>query len=83
MGVAVGPQAGPLTGNVGGSGVTGTYGSLVINANGGFTYTVNNALPAVQQLGLNDTVTDTFSYSVDDGWQSAHHDSHRHRDRRK
>ncbi|MEA2879412.1 MAG: large repetitive protein [Hyphomicrobiales bacterium] len=53
-------------GNVGAS-VAGTYGTLVVNANGSYTYTLNNALPSVQSLGATATATDTFTYTVTDG----------------
>jgi VCBS repeat-containing protein len=53
-------------GSVGGT-VNGTYGSIVINANGSYTYTLNNSLGSVQSLIEGQTVTDTFSYTVSDG----------------
>jgi VCBS repeat-containing protein len=46
----------------------GTYGTLVLNADGSYTYTLNNDLPAVQGLGVGQTLTDTFSYTVTDGY---------------
>ncbi|HEY0156954.1 MAG TPA: Ig-like domain-containing protein, partial [Thermoanaerobaculia bacterium] len=46
---------------------TGTYGSVTIAANGAFTYTLDNSLPAVQALPQGTTETDTFNYTVDDG----------------
>ncbi|MDD4700762.1 MAG: VCBS domain-containing protein, partial [Desulfovibrio sp.] len=45
----------------------GLYGSLSLNADGSFTYTLNNNLPVVQELGRADFLTETFNYSVDDG----------------
>ncbi len=51
--------------NVGAS-ILGTYGSVVIGANGAYTYTLDNNLPATQALSQNQTVTDTFSYSIAD-----------------
>ena len=45
----------------------GLYGSLTLNADGSYTYTLNNALPAVQALGVGETLTDTFTYTVSDG----------------
>ena len=45
----------------------GLYGSLTLNADGSYTYTLNNALPAVQTLGVGETLTDTFTYTVSDG----------------
>ena len=46
---------------------TGTYGSLNLNADGSYTYALNNASPLVQGLGAGETVTDTFTYTVSDG----------------
>ena len=47
--------------------ITGAHGTLTINANGTYSYQVNNADPAVVGLGLNQTITDTFTYAVSDG----------------
>ncbi len=46
---------------------TGTYGTVTINADGTFSYVLDNASPAVQGLGIGETVTETFSYSISDG----------------
>ncbi len=51
-----------LTGNVGHD-VVGTYGTLHLNSDGSYTYTLNNALPAVQALAEGQQVTDTFTYN--------------------
>lgn len=48
-----------ITGNVGGTGVTGTYGTLVLNADGSYTYTRN----AVVVVG---DETDVFTYTITD-----------------
>jgi VCBS repeat-containing protein len=45
----------------------GVYGSLVLNANGSYSYTLNNSLPAVQSLVTGQTVTDSFTYTASDG----------------
>ena len=47
--------------------VAGLYGTLDWNTDGSYTYTLNNALPAVQALNSGDTLTDTFVYTVSDG----------------
>ncbi len=47
--------------------VAGLYGQVTINANGAYTYTLNNALPAVQSLGLGQTLSDVFNYTASDG----------------
>ena len=50
-----------------GSALAGGFGSLTLNANGGFSYVVNNANASVQALRTSgDTLTDTFTYSVTD-----------------
>ena len=43
------------------------YGSLTINANGAWTYTLDNDLADVQELGDGDTLTDTISVQSVDG----------------
>jgi uncharacterized repeat protein (TIGR01451 family) len=47
--------------------VPGTYGSVTINANGSYTYTLNNSNPAVQALNVGQTLTETFTYKISDG----------------
>ena len=49
-----------------GTNVAGTYGTLVLGANGSYTYTLNNANPAVQALARNQAVSDTFTYTITD-----------------
>ena len=48
-----------------GTSVTGTYGTLVIGANGTYTYVADQS--AADDLDLNDTATDSFTYTVSDG----------------
>jgi VCBS repeat-containing protein len=63
IGVAVGLVSNP-SGGVG-TPLTGAYGSINIASNGQFTYTVNNALSAVQALrNTSTTVSDVFSYTA-------------------
>ncbi len=57
-------------GNVGVA-VTGTYGTLVINADGTFSYTLDNTLLVVQALAAGQLVTDTFTYESTDGTANA------------
>ncbi|KAB0680368.1 N,N-dimethylformamidase beta subunit family domain-containing protein [Aureimonas leprariae] len=60
--VGFGSTAGTL-----GTALAGARGSLVLNASGAFTYTVNETNAAVQALRLStDTLTDTFSYTMRD-----------------
>lgn len=48
--------------------IQGEYGSLTIYADGGYSYSLNNADPRVQHLNAKtDTLTDTFKYTVTDG----------------
>ena len=47
-------------------GGTGTYGSLTIDANGDWTYNLDNNAASVQALNSGDTVQDTFTVEVDD-----------------
>ncbi len=64
-GVVAGAQA-SASGNVG-VGVTGTYGSINIAADGSYTYTVNNSNAAVQALRTTaNTLSDVFTYRVVD-----------------
>ncbi len=46
--------------------VAGTYGSLDWDTDGSYTYTLNNAAANVQSLAQGQTVTDTFTYTVND-----------------
>src|SRR5690606_32784520 len=46
--------------------VAGAYGQVTINADGSYSYALNNALAAVQSLNVGQTLTDSFSYTVTD-----------------
>ena len=48
-------------------GATGTYGSVIIDANGNWTYTLDNANAAVQALPLGATLNDTVTITAIDG----------------
>src|SRR6185295_10502830 len=54
-----------LAGNVGNA-VTGTYGNITINANGSYTYTLDNSDPQTQALTQGQAVDDVFSYTATD-----------------
>ena len=54
-----------MSGNVA-TGVTGTYGSLQIAANGSWTYTLNNSDTDTQALTQGQVVTDVFTYTMTD-----------------
>ncbi|MDD2989865.1 MAG: retention module-containing protein, partial [Zoogloea sp.] len=47
--------------------VAGTYGSFSLDAAGNWTYTLNNAHPDVQALGVGDTLSETFPVLSTDG----------------
>ncbi|MFZ9299849.1 MAG: beta strand repeat-containing protein, partial [Chitinophagaceae bacterium] len=49
-----------------GTTVSGSYGTLTINPNGTYTYTVNNTNPTVDALKAGQTLTETFSYEMID-----------------
>jgi VCBS repeat-containing protein len=53
------------TGTAGTNNVTGYYGTLDLEGNGSYTYTAD--LTVTQALDSGDTVTDVFTYTVDDG----------------
>ena len=66
-GKIVGVGAGAATNGALGVEIAGTYGKLVLNANGSYTYTVNAAHSVVKALGSNEHVDDQFTYKVIDG----------------
>ena len=43
-----------------------TYGSLVLNSDGSYVYTLNNAHPAVNVLNAGQTLTDSYTYTITD-----------------
>ena len=47
--------------------ITGSYGTLDWNADGTYSYTLDNANPAVQSLAAGETLTDSFTYTISDG----------------
>ena len=49
-----------------GSALAGQYGSLTLNADGSWTYTVNNNNATVQALNPGETLTERFNYTVTD-----------------
>ncbi|WP_081880991.1 VCBS domain-containing protein [Methylotenera sp. L2L1] len=44
-----------------------TYGSLVLNSDGTYSYTLNNANPAVNALNNGQTLIDSYTYTLTDG----------------
>ena len=49
----------------------GIYGSLVLGAEGAYTYALNSTAPSVQSLRAGQTVTENFAYSASDGLTSS------------
>ncbi len=50
-----------------GNQVAGAYGVLTVDANGNYSYVLNNRSPAVAALNKNQSLTETFTYTVSDG----------------
>lgn len=52
-----------------GTSLRGLYGDLLINADGSYTYTVDNSLAVVQALRQSgQTLNEVFSYTIEDRW---------------
>ena len=64
-GVGSGNLIVPPVGGVG-TGVAGNFGTLILDAHGGYSYQLDNANPAVQALAAGATTTDTFTYAITD-----------------
>jgi len=62
-----GVEGGGTAGTVG-QALTGTYGTLTLNADGSYTYVADQA--AADALDANDTATDSFNYTVTSGSQT-------------
>jgi VCBS repeat-containing protein len=45
----------------------GLYGTLILAADGSYSYALDNANPAVDGLNTGDTLTDSFAYTISDG----------------
>ena len=54
-----------ISGGTVGQALTGTYGTLTLNANGSYTYVANQS--GADGLAADATATDTFTYTVSDG----------------
>ena len=63
--LSVSAVSGTGAGTVGGA-TAGSYGTLTLNADGSYSYLLNNANSTVQALGPGQTLTDSFSYTVSD-----------------
>ncbi|RIZ70658.1 MAG: hypothetical protein D0530_07085, partial [Methylococcales bacterium] len=49
-----------------GTALTGTYGSVTLNADGSYTYALNTSNATVQALAAGHTLTDSFNYTMKD-----------------
>ncbi|WP_354066968.1 VCBS domain-containing protein [Bradyrhizobium sp. OAE829] len=67
IGVVAGSMGGVLTNDDVGTIVAGIYGSLVLNANGSWTYTLDNTNPLTNVLAQDVHASDIFSYTESDG----------------
>jgi uncharacterized repeat protein (TIGR01451 family) len=47
--------------------IAGNFGTLVIGSQGNYTYLVDTTNPAVSGLGIGDTISDVFTYTITDG----------------
>ena len=47
--------------------VAGSYGSVTLNADGSYSYVIDNTNATVEALNVGGTLTDSFSYQVSDG----------------
>ncbi len=55
-----------LADNVGAA-IEGSYGTIRINQDGSFQYTLDNANPAVKDLNTGETLLESFQYTISDG----------------
>lgn len=68
-GVRTGPAAGSGTAGTLSQALRGQYGDLTLNADGSWSYAVDNTLADVQALrATGQTLTDVFSYTLEDAW---------------
>lgn len=56
----------PVTGGIGGSGIPGEYGTLVLQPDGSYTYTLDLENPEIKALTGGETRTETFTYAITD-----------------
>nr|WP_315597930.1 VCBS domain-containing protein [uncultured Cupriavidus sp.] len=69
VGIRTGTETGGGTAGVIGVPLRGQYGTLVLNADGSFSYVVDNGLPEVQALRTPaDILLDSFTYTISDNF---------------
>ena len=66
-GVRTGTETGTGTAGTVGEALTGTYGSLTLNDDGTYTYTLDNGNADVNQLKDGETLTEVYTYTISDG----------------
>ena len=67
VGIRTGPAAGGGTAGAVGAVLRGAYGDLIVNADGTYSYVLDNSLPEVDRLRLaRDTLRDVFTYTISD-----------------
>lgn len=68
-GIRTGSTSGAGSGGAIGASLRGSFGTLLMSADGGWQYTVDNDLPEVQALRISgQTIVDVFTYTVTDFW---------------
>ena len=67
QGIVSGSNSGPVSNTNVGNTVSGNYGSIVLNTDGSYTYTLNNNNPTVNGLLTSQTLQDTYTYTINDG----------------
>ena len=65
-GTTMGGPVTAITGGTPGAALTGTYGAITLNADGSYSYALDNANPDVVGLMGGQTLTDTFTYTISD-----------------
>ncbi|HTH78480.1 MAG TPA: VCBS domain-containing protein, partial [Ramlibacter sp.] len=65
--IRTGSAEGSGTAGTLGSSLAGSYGSVTLNANGTWSYTVDETNATVNALSAGSTLTDSFNYTVSDG----------------
>ena len=65
-GVSKGSSTTEQTGNVGGTGLAGDYGTLILKSDGSYSYTVDPNNATVNALKDGGKLTETFSYTIKD-----------------